>query len=151
MTKIMYNRSIAKPVINMLMFNQGRSQDFRKGGTLKITINSNYKTLSAPANVTGKAIYNDFCHAISGTVMLGTPKPRRRPSHYLAITLSLSAVCARRHRRLIHSTTTRFYQRGEYYVFVFLGRPKGHVPPVPPPPPGCAPGFNRSFQCVLRV
>ena len=88
----MYNRSIAKPVINMLMFNQGRSQDFRKGGTLKITINSNYKTPSAPANVTGKAIYNDFCHAVSGTVMLGTPKPRRRPSHYLAITLSLRAV-----------------------------------------------------------
>ena len=31
--------------------------------------------------VTGKSIYNDFCHAVSGTVMLGTPKPRRRPSH----------------------------------------------------------------------
>ena len=55
----------------MLYENQMRSQDFRKGGELKITINSNYKTLSAPADVTGKAIYNDFCHAVSGTVTLG--------------------------------------------------------------------------------
>ena len=37
------------------------------------------ETLSAPANVTWKAIYNDFCQAVSGTVMFGTPKPRRRP------------------------------------------------------------------------
>ena len=103
----------------MQEYNQGRNQDFRKGGgTLKITINSNYKTLSVPANVTGKAIYNDFCHTVSGTVMLGYAKATA-PAKPLTRSQSVTERSVRRHRRLIHSTTTHFFQKGEYYVYFF--------------------------------
>ena len=94
-----------------------------------------------PANVTGKAIYNDFCLAVSGTVMLGTPS---RGAGQATDSLSVTARSVRRHRRLIHPTTTHFYHRegggGEYHVyFVYVGPKGGHVPPVPLPPPWLRP------------
>ena len=85
------------------MVPRGAARIFGRGGTLKITINS-------PQTSPEKLFI---------TISDARYAKAAAPAKLVALSQSVTERSVRRHRRLIHSTTNHFYQRGEYYVYFF--------------------------------